>query len=367
MADPTLPPLLALPRELRDMIIDDVLLSPILGPTPASLKMSPDEHPKRWNTTEIPPIPPLNGLVHANAQLRAETHQRAAKLDTPLILDILVLENGYIKCTWIGRPCKEPNKWQKIDMKVQVRTQPISMKLWEACHPTQETYHANNFDYANRTDNMCDFARRWGRVQGRNLGYLVTFAVSKAVIGVLWADLPGMNSCVSSQGRTPDRDGTLGPINSINHIAVEIVPAQDEAGRVLESPYWGSNYQRDELCYTRRDLRFLGYDNPDPHYDPNEDPEDLQEWLLDCIETVWSASPADASIIAVQNYEADHQPLLTHIGAFIINIYTSGREGRSEKSTELSFSGIVRGNPGFWEHDLDNKIGLFRKAMGWDD
>jgi hypothetical protein len=106
MAALNVPPLLALPREIRDMTIEDVLLSPQPVPTPASQQIGTEE-PKRWTMIDIPPIPLLSSLLHCNAQLRAEILQCGARLDTPLILDILVLENGYIKCTWAQRPSKK--------------------------------------------------------------------------------------------------------------------------------------------------------------------------------------------------------------------------------------------------------------------
>lgn len=120
MANPMLSPLLALPREICDMIIDNMLLSPRPAPTPASQKVPLEEEPERWSTVDVPPVPPLTSLARTSAQLRAETLQRAATLDTPLILEILVLKNGNVKCTWIQRPCKPPLEWQKIDLKVQV-------------------------------------------------------------------------------------------------------------------------------------------------------------------------------------------------------------------------------------------------------
>jgi hypothetical protein len=285
-----------------------------------------------------PTDPAIERANHTNAQLRA------AKLDTPLSLDLLVLENGCIKCTWIDRPCKEPNKWQKIDMKVQVRTQPVSTKLWKACRPTQETSDSSAFDRPSRTDDLCEFA--WGDLPGdSNLAFLILLAMVKAVIGTLWADLPGMCAGVSSKSNTPDQEARLGPINSIEHIGFEFVPARDEAGKVLESPYW------DE------ELISMGYNDPDPHYDANDDPRFVDGFLCR-IEIERGAAPGHVSLLALRGYEIDQQPLLTHIRSLSI------RTPRT--ALELTPQEMVV-NSGYFEDEEINEIMLKRKDMGWDD
>jgi len=356
MASTNVSPLLALPREVRDIIIDNVLLSSLPAPLPAPHATPSGQLTKRWNTTEIPPMMPLSALVHTNAQLHDETLQRVAKLGPPLILDILVLKTGYLKCTWISRPCKKPDQWQNIDMKVQVRTQPISTKLWETYRPTHD---ADNFDFASRTDNMC--AYRWGkRPRAQVLAHLIVFAVSKAVLGVLWADAAGMRTCPDNQNKATKRENKLGPVNSINKLTIEIAPARDEKGAVVESPYWGSDYQRYKLCYTCENLREAGFEDPDPHYDPNQDLQDLSAKLLN---SMWIKTHVSHSYIAVQSYEADHKPLLTHIGTLIFVSHTSDGEGRSEETTELSLPEVMRRTP----HDPWDRIKLLRNEMGWDD
>ena len=336
MASTNVSPLLALPREVRDIIIDNVLLSSL--PAPLSPHATPSgQLTKRWNTTEIPPMMPLSALVHTNAQLHDETLQRVAKLGPPLILDILVLKTGYLKCTWISRPCKKPDQWQNIDMEVQVRTQPISTKLWETYRPTHD---ADNFDFASRTDNMC--AYRWGkRPRAQVLAHLIVFAVSKAVLGVLWADAAGMRTCPDNQNKATKREPKLNPVNSINKLTIEVAPARDEQGAMVESPHWGSDHQRYELCYTRENLHEAGFEDPDPHYDPNQDLQDLSAKLLRSIESTWIKSHVSHSDIAVQSYEEDHQPLLTHIGTLTVTTRTSGEEGRLDESTELSFPKVI--------------------------
>jgi hypothetical protein len=112
-------PLLALPRELRDMIIDVVLLAGYPAPDPNR------KHAQQPNLPRIPwrSVP----LLLVCYQLYAETHQRASKVHIPLILDILVTSNGTLQTTWLNVPWQY--SWQKIRMEIKVRVQPIDLAL----------------------------------------------------------------------------------------------------------------------------------------------------------------------------------------------------------------------------------------------
>jgi hypothetical protein len=122
--------LLSLPRELRDLIIEEVLLDPdltISEPYPHTKLVTEfvyAGHPLR--------ITPLhNALLCTNPQLRAETLQRAQALGSaiPAALDILLLPSGKIRWKWVSRSPSPVSRWGKIEMmKVQVRVQPVQRK-----------------------------------------------------------------------------------------------------------------------------------------------------------------------------------------------------------------------------------------------
>lgn len=113
--------LLVLPRELRNPIIDQVLLTP--EPKPVAQNAYDAEIAERSPF----PIPPLRcNLLAVCTQLRSETTERAPKLDIPFVLDILSLSNGSLQYTWLNRPRAAPSEWGRVPlMEVQLRIQPI--------------------------------------------------------------------------------------------------------------------------------------------------------------------------------------------------------------------------------------------------
>ncbi|KAF2832465.1 hypothetical protein CC86DRAFT_401229 [Ophiobolus disseminans] len=306
----------------------------------------PEDYPKRWLTVDVPPIPPLAALAQCNAQLRAETLQRAARLDTPLILDILFLENGYVKCTWISRPCAEPTKWQKIDMKVQIRTQPVSVKLWNAYCPVHEMYVANNSNEDDETDNMRHF--HWNDdLTDSDLVFLILVALSKAVICVLWASAPSKHLPSSDQGKILDRDNIVGPVNSIKHLSIETMPARNDEGKVVSSAYQDMPW----------DLNDTGY----PDFDPNDSFQHFANTLRYYLDMEWGAGPSDVPFVLAGCYETARQPFLTHIGSFSIG--TPGQVGDINSVYEILQ---------VYRHDFDDDVKvegilLLRKEMGWHD
>jgi hypothetical protein len=114
--------LLDLPRELRDMIIDEVLLAGNPAPNASRCGQSCDDVCCHDVNSGIPPMAwPSISLV--NIQLHNEVSQMAAKLDIPLILDMLVLANGKLHCTWLNVPFT--NDWREVRMMENVRLQPV--------------------------------------------------------------------------------------------------------------------------------------------------------------------------------------------------------------------------------------------------
>jgi hypothetical protein len=114
---------MSLPRELRDLILDEVLRGPLTSPSTAR---EPANGPLQTINT-IPRLKPgrfIPSISQVNAQLRAETHQRRRKLRCPLQLDMIVYEDGDTKCTWTNVPVH----WQKNDnfaLEITVRFQTI--------------------------------------------------------------------------------------------------------------------------------------------------------------------------------------------------------------------------------------------------
>lgn len=118
--------LLELPCELRDLIIDEVLLN---SSTTIS-ELSP--YTRFMNPGDRVSSPPFhNALLHTSSQLRTEALQRASALGStiPTVLDILTLRNGNLKWTWQSRPLGPLSSWGKIEtMTVQVRVKPVKCK-----------------------------------------------------------------------------------------------------------------------------------------------------------------------------------------------------------------------------------------------
>jgi hypothetical protein len=117
--------ILALPREIRDLVIDEVLFSSIAAPV--SSNSSQDVRP---GCVYIPKLPWRDvTLLCINKQLHNETLQRGAILTIPLVLDILIHEDRKMECTWLNAPWQRT--WEKVNMDVIVRTQPLSSSLLE--------------------------------------------------------------------------------------------------------------------------------------------------------------------------------------------------------------------------------------------
>lgn len=355
MTDSYVPPLLALPRELRDIIIDDVLQFCHPVKIPEFREYLSIECQERWHTIDIPAIPRPAGLLHACAQLQAETLQRATNLDMPLVLDILVLDNGFIECTWVSRPLRTSTEWQNIDLKIQVRTQPVHEKLWQACYPTEQT-KSKEFDYEDRQDNITDIVM--DHRPEHTVIHLLVIAVTRVVTGVLWADLPGMRAGVC--GKRPDRKIELSPINSIRHLDIEILPVLDKEDNALIAPYW-------EEC----DHDLLNGDNPDPCWDPNKDLSYFWHMLIDGMVGWWADYALPGNILVVRNYDVDVLPLFTHVGEISVRCGERAHCMWAQGEVPRSASGYWKLSGTFsrflWrcDHGLAGEIKAQREKMGW--
>jgi hypothetical protein len=123
--------LLSLPREIRDMIIDNVLLTPYqASPVPSEIPsyITPFEV---FAKSKNPPTTPFAvGLLEICDQLRAETSDHLSEFDLPLVLDVIGLENGSFQCTWLRGPFSSLLKSGRISLsKIQVRLQPVDVRF----------------------------------------------------------------------------------------------------------------------------------------------------------------------------------------------------------------------------------------------
>jgi hypothetical protein len=116
-----MPTLLSLPRELRDMVIEHVLMTSTINST----FLTHPDHFRYTTRPSDPPIPhPTSPLLLTCQQLRAETLDAISRINVPLVLELIVLENGRVYCSWQGVPWKKV--WRRIDMQVNIHVRPTS-------------------------------------------------------------------------------------------------------------------------------------------------------------------------------------------------------------------------------------------------
>ncbi|KAF2025776.1 hypothetical protein EK21DRAFT_92961 [Setomelanomma holmii] len=193
-------PLQRLARDLRDLIIDQVLLTP-------------DESPKPLPNDQKDALPnPLSfesALLHLNHQLRAETLDDAARVKIPLVLDLPLLKDGLFQGTWLSRPFGHPKTWKEVSsMRIQVRLQPVDITPKLAHHLLLRT--------------------REGIVEG--MGQHLSYAISKVICGVM-----------DGRARCKDKDGhPMLPkdaiVNTTRSLDIQVTWAVDSAGAVIEAP-----------------------------------------------------------------------------------------------------------------------------------
>lgn len=126
----TMPSLLSLPREIRDCIIDYVIVSQRKPPTgrdddPSERDLRIQFEDTYWKEIgnliyfENSPTafrPAFGGLLLACQQLRAETLEQASKVDVPMILDVLVVNEEKIWVTWLSLPAHTGRMIEKLDI-----------------------------------------------------------------------------------------------------------------------------------------------------------------------------------------------------------------------------------------------------------
>jgi hypothetical protein len=124
-----------LPGELRDMIIDHVLLTPLPVPSHDFITYSPRTYGTITPSSRFPSTYSTQPLLHTNHQLRAETTLRASKLDIPLVLDICCWidvscrKNSRCVLTWLNQRWGEPATWGRIPrMDIRIRVLPIDLE-----------------------------------------------------------------------------------------------------------------------------------------------------------------------------------------------------------------------------------------------
>jgi hypothetical protein len=127
--------LLKLPGELRDMIIDHVLLTPLPVPSHDFITYSPRTYGTITPSSRFPSTYSTQPLLHTNHQLHAETTLRASKLDIPLVLDICCWidvscrKNSRCVLTWLNQRWGEPATWGRIPrMDIRIRVLPIDLE-----------------------------------------------------------------------------------------------------------------------------------------------------------------------------------------------------------------------------------------------
>jgi hypothetical protein len=131
MASTVMPLLLSLPREIRDNIIDYVVAFQRDPPTAGDDNTPGGEQRTQFEDTywkdygnliyfESSPTafqPAFGGLLLACQQLRAETLERASKVDIPMVLDLLVVNEEKIWVTWLSLPASTARMIEKLDIR----------------------------------------------------------------------------------------------------------------------------------------------------------------------------------------------------------------------------------------------------------
>lgn len=117
--------LLTLPRELRDEIIDQVLLYREPNPNisdKCTCHLLPFrdensdlyERPKSTHFTDGDTVahgpPPAHGLLLTNRQLRDETLQRSARVKVPYVADVVIMGDQALLPTWLAVPPSPPDR-----------------------------------------------------------------------------------------------------------------------------------------------------------------------------------------------------------------------------------------------------------------
>jgi hypothetical protein len=167
-------------------------------------------------------------------QLRSETIERASKLDIPIVLDILSLEDNSLRFNWRSRPWGAPSEWGRLHlMEVQLHLQPFSLKL--AC--------PDDLELARQHATKKHRRRYLKLLREETIERVATSAaeaIGMCVLSILQGDghePAGFYSPLRCQhGIWRDRPGVTKLPNSIAHLFIDFSPALDEVGKPIGIP-----------------------------------------------------------------------------------------------------------------------------------
>ena len=322
--------LLSLPRELRDMIIEHVLLTPRPTPLPKQPTKPADGVQSSWpNTYDLQTMPPLcTGLLRTNKQLRHETKERACRIDIPLVLDIFAQQDCTVQHTWLSQPWGPVAAWKRLpEMRVQIRLQSVSIKL------------------SSRT------SRYYKTHTPLHLTKRVLVSIRCAVCSVLF---PRVNKSLSGTMETQDAlsQGNGGspakPKNSIARLQIDAAVVQQDLAR-------------DD---------YLARLDSAEYYTPTPDLDTfifyLRERSTDCLLS-WSCLPAETPQTQ-SNIEC--YPIMTHVGSIgLSSTDLTGVVGEKKEVRRLELGAFTRNvQAGFpWlSTKMREDLVRIRQEMGWD-
>jgi hypothetical protein len=321
--------LLSLPRELRDMITEYVLLTPHESPAalPTGEKSSdpcllPSNAP--WTASPYPyfmSIPPFHcPMRNTDKQLREEVQDRASNIEIPLVLDLLVFPDLTFQCTWLSQPSGDVASWKRIPrMFIGLRYPPIKVR-WD---PLALQRAVNSNDEA-------AMQRCWERMVGGNLARHALCVIRAAILSVLY---PQENRSVENIWTAALSERSA--MNVIECVDIEISVVESDARTSTADEKW-----------------FVPAANL-PH----------------CVETMCRESEfwlLYDSLICIQEKEAllslKGRPLMTHVGS--IKIRVAG--GDDPVGIELGATRSLHPFELYMEGSLRD-VKDMRRLIGWDD
>jgi hypothetical protein len=341
--------LLTLPRELRDHIIDEVLLNPEPKFIPVVHSVNDPKTPEKIRKLRQSPfpIPPFrSNLLAVCAQLRAETTERASKLDIPIVLDILSLEDDGLRFTWRSRPWGMPSEWGRIpQMVVQLRIQPLSLEL--ACPSSLKFARECTKDETFDTRQHLEWVKA-GLTE--TLATHTTKVIGLCVLSILQGDEHKPADADSllhlKDGVWRDRPRITRLPNSIANLSIDFSPALDQVDRPIGVPPDGV---LEEWYVPKFDFNeFLCFGHS---YD--------EETLL-AKDYLW---PRHEGALSVEQY-----PVITHVGS--ISVCWGERpiaKMIAHDKSSLEVGGAVYERQDFFHNSPQDCMDVreVRKQLGW--